>query len=240
MKKTVIVFFIVSFFAFSVLPSFAMEQHYFAASGEKAARGIINTLTGWLEVPAQAAKGYRNGFPQEGKNKAAGGILGLLRGIVHAAGRTTSGVLQLVTFMLPNHPDNEGVGIPLDAQYAWQEGRQYSVFKDGVSPVGEKALRGLQDAFGGILEAPAQLSKPSCENKFVDGIVRVCKAIIYPVARVLSGTFDLATVLLPNDTETYGYSFNEKHPWSSLEKMNEGQEGEAEVLDMFVFNMDSP
>lgn len=239
MKKAFLTISIVSFSVFSFLPSFAMEQSYFAASGEKATHGFINTLTGWLEVPLQAAKGYKNGFPQEGKNKAVGGIVGLLRGIVHAVGRTTSGILQLATFMLPNHQDNEGIGIPLDAQYAWQEGRQYCVFKDGINPVGEKAVRGLADAFGGILEAPAQLSKSSCRNKFMDGIIRIGKAITYPIARILSGTYDLVTVLLPNDTETYGYSFDEKRPWTPLEKLSEGAE-EEEVLDMFVFNMNSP
>ena len=230
------------FFAFVVsLPVYGQETSYVEGAIEKGKCGIINTFTGWLEVPAQINKGYRKGIGEEGKNNFLGGVLGFFRGLGHGVGRTASGVFQLVTCVLPNPGNNQGVGIPLDSQYAWEEGAQYSVFKDGLEPIGNKVVRGVSDSFGCLLEVPGQLHKAVRQSTFIDGVVGVCKAIFYPVARLASGVYDLATFLLPNDTKTYGRPFDEENTWDAVNKYSEeSTEGPEETLDFFALNLNAP
>ena len=92
--------------------------------GEKAKRGAINTLTGWIEIPAQIAKGYEYGWMGKENTGWVGAIGGIFAGIGTAAGRTLSGMGELSGFWAADPEDNERIGIPLDAEYAWEEGMQ--------------------------------------------------------------------------------------------------------------------
>ncbi|MDD5730248.1 MAG: hypothetical protein PHN57_03865 [Candidatus Omnitrophica bacterium] len=237
MKKILIVLVLFSFLI--TLPVFGEEVNYLQGAAQKAKHGVINTLLGWLELPFQVIKGYKHGFGEEGKNKLVGGFLGIFRGIGHSIGRTASGVMQLATCLLPNHKDNNGIGIPLDSQYAWEEGQQYSILKEGLAPIGKKFARGTVDSLGSPLEVPAQLNKAFNQTRFTSVLLGICKAITYPIARIASGTYDVVTALLPSDAGTYGRPFDEKYPWSSLgEYPVEGQE--EMVADVYEYNMYSP
>ncbi|HEC69294.1 MAG TPA: hypothetical protein ENI31_03285 [Candidatus Omnitrophica bacterium] len=188
--------------------------NYFECSVEKAKQGITNLLTGWLELPFQVYKGAKGGLREgEPTLRILGGFFGIFRGIIHGLGRTASGAIQLSTFFLPNPKDNRGVGVPLDSQYVWEEGEQYSLGEDGLSPIGEKAIRGLYNTGLGILDMPGQFIKGIKEGKPWIGLAN---SILFPAARIISGAFDLGTVLLPNSPEGYGYPLEEKYPWDAL------------------------
>jgi len=240
MRKMLAVLIILSFLI-SVSSVYAKGPNYFEASVEKGKHGIINTFTGWLEVPGQVVKGLKNDSVNQKKNDFEGGLLGLVRGILHGVGRTASGILQLVTFMLPNHSDNEGVGVPLDTEYAWQkDGTRYCPLKDGFEPVNQKAARGVIDAVGGVLEFPVQLKNAAEQKNIKGGVIGICKAITYPIARIISGIFDLVTVVLPNDSKTYGYQFDSKHPCVGLEGISEEVVQESQVEDFYLSQMFAP
>ncbi len=197
--------------------SYTQDFNYLENSLDKLQQGIINSLTGWLEIPFQIAKGYKYGVGEEGKAKFIGAFLGIFRGVIHSLGRTTSGMLQLLTFPLPNPKDNHNIGIPLDSEYVWEEGRQYFLLKEGLEPIGNKIIRGSYNAFLGILDMPAQLIKGFNQDKPFVGIYN---SIAFPISRIIYGVSDLATFILPNSSQTYGYPWEEKYPWDafSMEK----------------------
>jgi len=211
MKKLIVL--LVAMAIFLSVPAYA--ANYVEKAVEKGKQGITNLFTGWLEVPYQAVKGFKNGFGEKEKNKLLGGFLGIFRGIVYGLGRTTCGVYETVTFPLPNPKDNEGVGVPLDSRYVWEDGTRYSILNQGVMPMGKKAKRGLINAGLGILEVPGQINKGFTEDHPFKGLG---KAVVFPLARIASGVYEVATFLLPNDTETYGYGLEEKYPWDALDK----------------------
>lgn len=79
-------------------PHAAMADSYPEKVGDKLAHGIANTVTGLGEVPKN--------IMITGKEKGAvyGATAGLLTGIVHGIGRTLTGVVDLVTFIIPTKP----------------------------------------------------------------------------------------------------------------------------------------
>ncbi|MDP2924359.1 MAG: hypothetical protein Q8O30_11695 [Candidatus Omnitrophota bacterium] len=210
--KKVLIFLVAAVILFSTPVSAA---NYAERAVEKAKQGFTNLVTGWLEVPYQTVKGFKSGFGEKEKNKLLGGFVGIFRGCIHGAGRTASGVYEVATFALPNPKDNEGVGVPLDSRYVWEDGKHYSVLNQGLKPIGKKALRGTINAGLGILDMPAQMNKGFGEGHPFKGLG---KAIVFPIARVASGVYDVVTFLLPNDTENYGYPLEEKYPWDAFEK----------------------
>ena len=76
------------------------------ASGpmRKLGRGLANTVTGVLELPAQI------GRTTELDGSIAGASLGVLRGVGWSLGRTLAGMYEVVTFLLPNHPEVNRTG----------------------------------------------------------------------------------------------------------------------------------
>ncbi len=237
--KRISVFLVLFCFLFS-LPAFAQESTYLASSAAKAKHGVINTLTGWLEVPFQVIKGFESGIADQGNNKFLGGVAGILRGIFHGIGRTASGIYQLATCLLPNPSDNEGKGIPLDSEYAWEKGSAYSIHKQGVVPVGEKFARGVVNTFAGIVEMPGQLNKAAEENTALTIVKGIGKAVIYPVARIISGVFDLVTFPLPNDSKQHGPVFDEEQPWDALNNHPFDREAPPEGYGAFAVPAEPP
>ncbi|MDD5195338.1 MAG: hypothetical protein PHQ96_06690 [Candidatus Omnitrophica bacterium] len=218
MRRFMVILFIVCILGFSATYAYAS---YVESSIEKAKQGVVNIFTGWLEIPYQASKGFKDGFGENGQNKPLGGFFGIFRGFIHAAGRTAGGVYQVVTFPLPNPKNNDGVGIPLDAKNVWEGGEQYSLVNKGTGPIGKKAFRGVVNSFFSILEVPGQITKGFSEDKPFIGIG---KAIVFPIGRFSSGVYDLVTVFLPNNIEGLGYGLEEKYPWDALEKANRRNE----------------
>ena len=188
--------------------------------GHKAVRGAVNLVTGIVEVPAQTAKGYKKGFKFIKNNfgsKTVGTILGLFRGFGHTAGRVSWGGMELFGFWAANPEDNQGVGIPFDAEYAWQQGEQYDLFKpsfkEGVKPIGQKFLHGVANGFGGIAEVPGQIKLGISEGHPIKG---VGKGFWFWFSRMTYGFSNIWTSLVPNEPDNLGYPFNGKWPWSAL------------------------
>jgi putative exosortase-associated protein (TIGR04073 family) len=76
----------------------AMAETYIEKVGDKLAHGIANTVTGIGEVP-------KNIIIDSNKRGPAYGVpVGLLTGIVLGIGRTLTGVVDLITFVIPTKP----------------------------------------------------------------------------------------------------------------------------------------
>jgi len=191
----------------------AQEENVLTRMGQKAYRGAVNLLTGWLEVPFQVKKGAERGFAGS-SNPFIGGVAGFFRGIVHGIGRTAWGAVELAGFWLPNPTSNENVGVPLDANYAWEDGQPYYVFRDGIEPIANKVVRGATNGLGGILELPGQIIKGFQAGG--NPVMGLWKALWYPVGRVYNGAADLATFLVPNPEDQLGEPFDEEYPWDAL------------------------
>ena len=192
--------------------------------GKKFIRGVVNTVTGVIEIPAQTYKGYDKGvgfIKNEPTSKAVGTILGFLRGGGHAAGRVVHGAMETATFWAPNPPDNDGVGIPLDAEFVWEYGDQYSIFKpdlkEGLMPYSRKFLRGIGDVLLGAVEIPGQIVKGVDEEGLVYGLTGgTLKGLWFSAGRCVHGSYEAATFLLPNPVDQLGGGFEDDWPWSAL------------------------
>lgn len=217
MKKTFLMFFVMVFAATS---AFASSEELLEGMGKKAVRGAVNLISAPIEFPAQIIKGFRNGvepIENQALSKVVGTVLGIFRGISHAAGRFSWGALELVGFWTANPADNEGVGVPLDAEYAWEEGVQYSIFEpsfeEGVKPIGHKLVRGVGNGFFGIAEVPGQTLRGASEGNVFKGVV---KGFWYWFSRGAYGITNIVTALAPNPPDNPGVAFNGEWPWTVL------------------------
>ncbi len=207
--------------AFLVVPqAYASTTNIPQGMADKAVRGAVNLVTGIVEVPMQTYKGYGKGFKfikNNAGSKVVGTILGLFRGFGHATGRMAWGGMELFGFWSANPVDNQGVGVPFDAQYAWQMGEQYDLFKpsfkEGVKPIGHKFLNGVANGFGGIAEVPGQIKLGISEGHALKG---VGKGFWFWFSRMNYGFTNIWTSLMPNSPDNPGYPFNGKWPWSAL------------------------
>ena len=194
----------------------------------KAARGGVNLVTGIVEWPAQTYKGWKNGvgfIENETASKTVGTLLGFfLRGPGHAAGRTLSGGKELFGFWTANRPDNEGIGVPLDAYYAWEMGEQYSIFKptiaEGVMPIPRKLGHGLANGFAGIVELPGQIVQGQREGELGNGVL---EGVWFWFSRSYNGFGDIFLCLVPNPESTVGTPWDAEWPWSALLEESENQ-----------------
>jgi len=198
--------------------AYGATEHMGQGMVDKAVDGAINMATAIVEVPMQIYKGTKTGFEpikSEVLSKVVGGVLGIGRGVSHAAGRFGWGTMELLGFWTANHQDNNGVGIPLDAKYAWEMGEQYSIFKpslsEGLQPVGAKFIRGAEDALLGVLEVPGQIKQ---ENKTQGGnmLVGFFRGMWFWFSREVNGFTNLATCIVPNPVENLGYPFHQDAP----------------------------
>ena len=135
----------------------AGPEELFSGMGKKFVRGAVNVITGWVEIPAQIYYGYKN-------ESFGGAFIGMGSGIWHGVGRTISGVGDVVGFWAADPKANDGVGVPLNAEYAWEEGVKYDLMKPSfgeatLTPMGNKLGRGLGNSFLGFLELPGQILK---------------------------------------------------------------------------------
>jgi len=219
MKKIMILVMAVMF----LLPTTAFASSDDVVDGmvHKAVRGAINLVTGIVEFPVQIIKGYDNGFEPVGNNavlsKTAGTVVGVFRGVVHAVGRTGWGALELFGFWTVNPVNNDGVGIPLDAKYAWEKGEQYSIFspnlQEGLAPIGRKLIRGIVNGLLGILELPGQTIKGAHDGNVAVGLG---KGVWYWFSREVYGLGEIYSCLLPNPEDNLGVAFEETYPWQAL------------------------
>ena len=203
---------------FTSSAAFANSDEVIPGMGSKLYSGVVNTFTGWIEVPAQIAKGYKYGWMGE-KNKGwIGAIGGVFAGIGSAAGRTISGMGQMAGFWAADPASNDGIGIPLDAEYAWEEGTPYNMADPDlteatVKPVLRKLGRGAGNAVFGVLEVPGQIMKGIKEKAPDLGIV---KGLWYWFSREVDGVWDICTFCLPGPRDNKAVAFDEKWPWSAM------------------------
>ena len=188
--------------------------------GNKAVSGAVDMVTGVIEIPMQIYKGYDNGvglIQNKVASKTIGTVLGIFRGFGHAAGRTAWGGMELLGFWSANALDNKGVGVPLDAQYAWEIGDRHSYFEptlvEGVKPVGRKLARGVTDSLLGVLEVPGQMKLGELERNYVAGSVR---GVWFWWSRELYGFGSVLTCIVPNPEDNPGYALYGDWPWSAL------------------------
>jgi len=198
--------------------AYADAEELVTGMAKKLWRGLVNTFTGWIEIPAQTIKGAERGFADDEDNKIMGVGAGLVRGVYHAVGRTMWGASEFAGFWAASPESNESIGLHLDAEYAWEEGTPdyflKSDFLEGtLAPMGNKFLRGVGNAVGGVLEVPGQIAK-GIENAAPD--IGIIKGVWYWFSREVGGMYDIITCLFPNPEDTKGMAFDEKWPWSAL------------------------
>jgi putative exosortase-associated protein (TIGR04073 family) len=186
----------------------------------KLGRGTVDILTGWMEFPAQIVKGYNDGLTGEGDKKLQGSIAGIFKGMSHSLGRMASGFSEVLTFWAANPINNEGVGIPFDADYPWEEGNPYDCFDpnftDGtLGPIGKKFMRGVGNLFLGAAEIPGQMLKESQEGALDLGLA---KGVWYWFSRTAQGLSDIFTAFNPNHADQKGLAFDEEWPWDTFSK----------------------
>ena len=217
MRKIIILSVLVLFVASA---AFASTENIAEGMGKKLVRGAVNAVTSPIELPAQIAKGFKNGVePIENQffSKTVGTILGIFRGVSHAGGRLAWGMLEVAGFWSANPADNDGVGVPLDAEYAWEEGVQYSIFdpslEEGIKPIGRKLVRGLGNGLFGIAEVPGQMARGASEGNVLKGAL---KGFWFWGSRAVYGFGDIVTVFAPNPHDNPGYAFNGEWPWTVL------------------------
>lgn len=185
---------------------------------KKFKRGIINTFTGIIEFPIQIMKGYNEGFMGDEKNKLLGTTWGIFEGFGHAAGRTLSGIADVVSFWAVNPKDNKEIGIPLDAEYAWDKGEPRDLFdpnftEAAITPVVNKFFRGAGNTLFGFVELSKQIKKGRAKRYLDLGIF---KGLWYWASREVSGISDLATAIFPNPEDTMGAAFDEEWSWDGF------------------------
>ncbi len=96
--KKIIKSLLILFVMFSLSPNLTMAHDYPGQVGEKLGMGIANVVTGFVEIPKTMII--------TGKQEGAtyGVTAGFFTGIVHMLGRTLSGAVDIVTFMVPTTP----------------------------------------------------------------------------------------------------------------------------------------
>jgi len=191
--------------------SAAGAEELFSGMGQKLVRGVVNTVTGWVEIPAQIYYGYKN-------DSFGGAFVGIFSGIWHGVGRTMSGAGDVVGFWAADPKSNDGVGVPLNAEYAWEEGTRYDLMRPSfgeatLTPMGNKLGRGLGNSFCGFLELPGQIFKGL---KLHAPDLGIGKGLWYWYSRQIDGAIDVASFLFPNPKDTKALKFDEKWPWSAL------------------------
>jgi len=216
-KKLVCVLIMSAFLMVSSV-SYAASDDVLTGMGKKLFIGVVNIATGWVEIPAQIVKGYNRGGFGKKKNKVSGVVGGVFKGIGNGIGRTLSGVMDVAGFWAADPESNEGIGLHLDAEYAWEEGTAYDMFDPNfmdatIIPIGKKLFRGVGNTVFGVVEIPGQIVK-GVKDKSVDfGII---KGLWYFASREMDGVADISTFYFAGPKDTKGMAFDEKWPWSAL------------------------
>lgn len=202
----------------------AADEDVVPGMGHKFVGGLIDSVTGVVELPMQTIKGYQKGVSFIGNkptSKTVGTILGFFRGCTHTVGRTAHGVINVATFWTANRESNDGIGIPLDAQYSWEQGEAHSLFKpslkEGLMPYPRKLGHGLADGFVGIADLPAQIVAGARAENPATGIpIGVVRGLWFSTSRITTGLADAILFLAPNPRETLGYGYDGSWPWDAF------------------------
>lgn len=74
------------------------DESYPEKASEKLGTGIVNVVTGFVEIPKNMI------IESDEKGVAYGVTIGFITGIVQSVGRTLTGALDIITFMIPTKP----------------------------------------------------------------------------------------------------------------------------------------
>ncbi len=212
-KIAILAFFTAIFFLCST--AHGATDDLLAGMGKKFMRGFVNVLTGWVELPMQTVKGYNS---DKYENKMLGAGAGFFKGIGCTIGRTAWGAVELVGFWTANPEDNIGMCLPLDAEYAWEQGEPYDCFEPDfaeatLKPMGRKFLRGLGNGLFGFAEFPGQIAK-GFQTKAPDcGII---KGLWFWYSQEVYGIADMVTAIFPTPDDNPGYRFDREYAWDAL------------------------
>ena len=217
-KKVCIVIFMLLVSSIGTASRAAEDSDILVGMTNKMKRGVINTFTGWAEFPIQIWKGYNEGFRGNSERRIFGATMGVFDGFTHAVGRTMSGISDLIFYWAVNPEDNIDVGIPLDAEYAWQEGEPHDSFEPNITegtlrPMVNKLFRGSGNAIFGFMELPNQITKGIKEKSADRGII---KGIWYWASREACGISDILSAPFPNPEDTMGVAFDDEWPWEAF------------------------
>lgn len=94
-KKHLFIACVLSSALLSAVPAYAEEQDYLSGFTSKLSQGLLNTATGFIELP----KNIINISYDE--NVFVGLTWGLVRGALHTASRTVVGIAELITSPIP-------------------------------------------------------------------------------------------------------------------------------------------
>ena len=217
--------------AYVPIPAQAATSDIGAGMSAKLARGITNTFTGFIELPAQTVKGAKNGvkgISYAPVSHPVGTLVGMARGVHQGAGRTLSGVQESVGFWAADYDSNEGYGIPFDGKYAWDEGTQFHMLEpnigEGLAPLGKKLVRGTGTALFSWMEFPGQIVINSKKGNPGLGII---EGTYFGLSRLYGGSTDAVLFALPNPKDTVGNDYEQDYPWDALMDKEKTTEMEA-------------
>ena len=83
-------------------------QGYVGMASEKFVTGIVNTATGFVELPKNII------LTTQRDSIVHGMTIGLVSGIMHTVGRTVIGVFDVATFLIPTPPS-------IQPPFVWQD-----------------------------------------------------------------------------------------------------------------------
>ena len=90
------------------MPKAVMAESYHMNAAEKLVGGIANVATGFIELPKTMI------VTSQRENLLYGMTIGLVKGVMHTAGRTLIGALNVATFLFPTDPW-------VEPQYVWED-----------------------------------------------------------------------------------------------------------------------
>ncbi len=100
-------------------PAFAIDAgQYAAGASTKLGRGLLNTVTGWGEIPMQTVLGSE----QDG---VLGGVGGFFKGIGLGVARTLAGAFEIATFWAPV-PEQVAPVMQPATVFDWPANRAYA------------------------------------------------------------------------------------------------------------------
>jgi len=99
---------IIILFVISIVGSSYAETNVLSGPMKKAERGAKNLLLGWTDIPVSVCE-----TTMDTKNAALGLTVGLWQGFKKAFPRTISGIVDLVTFVIPNYEKSPVSADPL-------------------------------------------------------------------------------------------------------------------------------
>ncbi len=223
MCRRVLAIVLIVFVSFAFMPVEGYAGSAVQSMGDKASRGLVNTLTGFMEIPAQAVKGANRGvsmIDNKPTSHTAGMLLGVMRGVSHGAGRTASGVSDLAGFWAADYSNNDGYGQMLDAEYSWEDGTYHSLTEpnlmDGIKPIPMKGIRGIENVVLSPLAIPGHTMLSAKEDGNV--VKGLFMGSWYGVSHLYDGAMDAATFLLPNPENTVGMKFKNDKPYYAMEE----------------------